>query len=458
MLAISGKNEYTRIRKLNGKSVCEKCEVPMKKRTKLRTSMLRATLLPVLIFGICIIICSISQTEKTIYQEVESSLESVAQMTMYLYEETYPGEYAYDSASKTLYKGGKKVEGALKFFEHYKECSGTDITIFYKDLRVITTIKDENKQPIVGTRINSVIKKEVYDSQQAHFYTKSTIGKENYFSYYCPLFDENDECVGMVFAGKASDYVNGIVWKSILPILTLVLLAMILLVFVIWNYADRLNRAFRQLQRFLGNVEEGDFTVELSESLTKRRDEIGQMAGTAVRMQQSLRDLVQRDSLTGLYNRHYGEIWMKQVKDEAKNTGEPFSIAIADIDFFKKFNDRYGHDCGDMVLRKVSDLLQTQVGRQGYVSRWGGEEFLIIFKSFTLEESVNFVKQLMEKLHRTELRYHNDCFHVTLTIGVAAGDCERSIESMVKGADCALYEGKRNGRDQVVCEKQKQSV
>lgn len=430
----------------------------MKKRSKLRASMLRATLLPVLIFGICIIVCSISQTEKSIYQEVESGLESVAQMTMYLYEETYPGDYVYDSASKTLYKGGKKVEGALKFFEHYKECSGTDITIFYKDIRVITTIKDENNEPIVGTRVNSVIKKEVFDSQQAHFYTKSTIGKENYFSYYCPLFDENDQCVGMVFAGKASAYVDSIVWKSILPILLLVLLSMIILIFVIWNYADHLNRAFRQLQRFLGNVEEGDFTVELSETLTKRKDEIGQMAGTAVRMQQSLRDLVQRDSLTGLYNRHYGEMWMKQVRDEAEKTGEPFSIAIADIDFFKKFNDCYGHDCGDMVLRKVSDLLQTEVGRRGYVSRWGGEEFLIIFKSLALEESVKFAKEFMEKLHHTELNYREKCFHVTLTIGLAAGDCKKSIESMVKCADCALYEGKRNGRDQVVCEKKKQSV
>lgn len=430
----------------------------MKKRSKLRASMLRATLLPVLIFGICIIICSVRQTESSVYQEVESGLENVAQMTMYLYEETYPGDYAYDSASKTLYKGGKKVEGASKFLEHYKECSGTDVTIFYKDVRVITTIKDKNGDPIVGTRINSIVKKEVYEGRQAHFYSKSTIENENYFSYYCPLFDENDQCVGMVFAGKPSDYVDWIVWKSVVPILLLVLLSMIILIFVIWNYADHLNRAFRQLQRFLGNVEEGDFTVELSEMLTKRKDEIGQMAGTAVRMQHSLRDLVQRDSLTGLYNRHYGEIWMKQVKEEAKDTGEPFSIAIADIDFFKKFNDCYGHDCGDMVLRKVSELLQTQVGRQGYVSRWGGEEFLIIFKRFTLEESVNFAEEIREKLHRTELRYHNDGFHVTLTIGVAAGDSEKSIESMVKCVDCALYEGKRNGRDQVVCEKQKQSV
>ncbi len=430
----------------------------MKKRSKLRASMLRATLLPVLIFGICIIICSVRQTESSVYQEVESGLENVAQMTMYLYEETYPGDYAYDSASKTLYKGGKKVEGASKFLEHYKECSGTDVTIFYKDVRVITTIKDKNGDPIVGTRINSIVKKEVYEGRQAHFYSKSTIENENYFSYYCPLFDENDQCVGMVFAGKPSDYVDWIVWKSVVPILLLVLLSMIILIFVIWNYADHLNRAFRQLQRFLGNVEEGDFTVELSEMLTKRKDEIGQMAGTAVRMQHSLRDLVQRDSLTGLYNRHYGEIWMKLVKEEAKDTGEPFSIAIADIDFFKKFNDCYGHDCGDMVLRKVSELLQTQVGRQGYVSRWGGEEFLIIFKRFTLEESVNFAEEIREKLHRTELRYHNDGFHVTLTIGVAAGDSEKSIESMVKCADCALYEGKRNGRDQVVCEKQKQSV
>lgn len=143
---------------------------------------------------------------------------------------------------------------------------------------------------------------------------------------------------------------------------------------------------------------------------------------------------------------------MKQVKEEAKDTGEPFSIAIADIDFFKKFNDCYGHDCGDMVLRKVSELLQTQVGRQGYVSRWGGEEFLIIFKSSILEESVKFAEEIREKLHRMELCYQNESFHVTMTIGVTAGDCEKSIESMVKCADCALYAGKAGGRDRVICQ------
>lgn len=104
----------------------------MKKRSKLRASMLRATLLPVLIFGICIIICSVRQIESSVYQEVESGLENVAQMTMYLYEETYPGDYAYDSASKTLYKGGKKVEGALKFFDIIKNVPGRILQYFTK--------------------------------------------------------------------------------------------------------------------------------------------------------------------------------------------------------------------------------------------------------------------------------------------------------------------------------------
>ena len=92
------------------------------------------------------------------------------------------------------------------------------------------------------------------------------------------------------------------------------------------------------------------------------------------------------------------------------------------------------------------------------MSRWGGEEFLIIFKSFSLEESVKFTEEIREKLHCMELHYQNECFHVTMTIGVAAGDSEKSIESMVKCADCALYAGKEGGIDQVVCEKQKQSV
>ncbi|MGN1205445.1 MAG: diguanylate cyclase [Eubacterium sp.] len=413
--------------------------------------MLYRTLLPVLILGVCIIICSIKQTEKTIYHEVESGLQNVAQMTMYTYEEIYPGEYAYDSDTGTLYKGGKKMEAALDFFEQYKKCSGTDITIFYKDIRVITTIRDKNGNSIVGTKSNSIIKKDVYDSKKAHFYPKSTIGQEKYFSYYCPLYDKKHQCVGMVFTGKSSEYVDAIVWKSVLPILILVFLSMIILIFLIWHWAVELNQVFMQLKRFMGNVEDGDFTVELSENLTKRKDEIGQMSRSAVRMQRSLRELVQRDSLTGLYNRHYGEMWMRHVREESKKTGEPFAVAIADIDYFKKFNDRYGHDCGDMVLRKVSDLLQTQVGKRGYVSRWGGEEFLLIFKSCTVDEAIEIVTKIIERLHAMEIQYRDESFRVTLTIGVAEGNCHKSIEGLVKCADCALYNGKEQGRDRVVC-------
>lgn len=95
--------------------------------------MLRATLLPVLIFGICIIICSVRQTESSVYQEVESGLENVAQMTMYLYEETYPGDYAYDSASKTLYKGRKKGRGKHQnFWNIIKSARGRMLQYFTK--------------------------------------------------------------------------------------------------------------------------------------------------------------------------------------------------------------------------------------------------------------------------------------------------------------------------------------
>ena len=85
----------------------------------------------------------------------------------------------------------------------------------------------------IELRTKRASEKEGYEGRQAHFYSKSTIENENYFSYYCPLFDENDQCVGMVFAGKPSDYVDWIVWKSVVPILLLVLLSMIILIFVI---------------------------------------------------------------------------------------------------------------------------------------------------------------------------------------------------------------------------------
>lgn len=423
----------------------------MRKRSGLRVSLLRATVIPIIVFGVIIIIYCSRQLVYSIHQEVESGLKNIAQSAVYMYERDYPGDYYLDNDTFEVYKGDQKVDGASDILEQLKKISGTDITIFYKDLRIVTTIRDGEGNPIIGTKASSVIKEEVLDGEEEHFYAKTTINGEGYFSYYCPVYDSDGNCMGMAFAGKSSQYVRGIVLKGVFPIVSIIVFVILVIVVIMWTYADRLTKSMQILQNFLAKVESGNFTTELGKVVADRKDELGRIGQSAIQMQSALRELVERDSLTGLYNRHYGEVWLREVMSEAETTGIAFFVAIADIDFFKKFNDEHGHDCGDMVLKEVSGVLKNGVRRKGYAARWGGEEFLLVFKEKNTEDAVSTVTRIADEIRNLSIRYGEEKLGVTITVGLATGDCDSHMDELIKRADKALYEGKQTGRNKVVC-------
>ncbi len=423
----------------------------MKKRVGLglRKRLLGVTLIPILLFGIVIILCSCNRLAKSVHQEVESGLKNVAQSAAYIFEKEFPGEYRQDSGSTGIFKGGRKTEEAVEILETLKEISGADISIFYQDTRVVTTILNKENKPIVGFKANAVIIRDVYKGETERFYAETSINGQEYFAYYCPLYDSQKKCTGMIFAGKPSNYVSEIVLQGVLPIVTIIILAVLAMSVIMWQYSERLTVAMKNLQYFLMKVERGDFTAELGEVVEQRKDELGRIGKSAVQMQCALRELVEQDSLTKLYNRHYGEIWLRKVIEASAEKNSAFSVAIADIDFFKKFNDNYGHDCGDLVLRKVSNILRKNMKRQGCAARWGGEEFLLVFSDKGLEESLEETQRIADKIRRLRISYEDKELGVTVTIGIIEGDSRRNMDELIKAADQALYEGKESGRDRV---------
>lgn len=423
----------------------------MKKKSGLRRSLLSVSLFPVILMGILMVVYCSNQFRVSIYHEVELGLKNVAQTAMYLYEKEFPGEYHLDSETSEVCKGGKKVQAASETLEHLKEISGVDITIFYKDIRIVTTIRDVEQKPIVGTRALSRIKREVFEGKQERFYTNTTINNEDYFSYYCPIYDSQGNCAGMVFAGKSSRYVRGIVRKGILPVISLIIFVIAAMVFIMRHYSAKLSRALQAIQNFLIKVQQGDFSTTLGERVVLRKDELGSIGKSALQMQMALRELVEKDSLTGLYNRHYGEVWVRQMLGEAKEKGTRFFVALADIDYFKKFNDNYGHDCGDQVLREISGILEENMKARGYASRWGGEEFLMVFQESSMKLAEQCINEIAQEICQHTICYKDQALKVTITIGMVEGDRKLLMDDIIKGADQALYEGKANGRNQVVC-------
>lgn len=123
---------------------------------------------------------------------------------------------------------------------------------------------------------------------------------------------------------------------------------------------------------------------------------------------------------------------------------------MSDIDGFKQFNDNYGHDCGDYVLKEIASLLQGSVRKQDVVSRWGGEEFLFLLPETGSEGAVKTAEKIRKKIEAKKFHYKGLDLHITLTFGVTSCGWEEDSGEAIKRADTALLLGKNKGKNCVV--------
>ena len=156
------------------------------------------------------------------------------------------------------------------------------------------------------------------------------------------------------------------------------------------------------------------------------------------------------DSLTGLSNRRdANEKIEKELIRFARNKKD-FSLVLGDIDHFKKTNDTYGHEAGDCILTKVSRLMVDAVRAQDLVSRWGGEEFLIVLPETELAGGATLAENIRQKIEAEEFVYKEQKINVSMSFGVCSSAPELSMDELVKKADDNLYRAKEAGRNKVV--------
>ena len=163
-----------------------------------------------------------------------------------------------------------------------------------------------------------------------------------------------------------------------------------------------------------------------------------------------LQDLAARDFLTGLFNRRHFFARGRQLVGEARDMGLPISVAILDIDHFKRLNDRHGHDGGDKALTAVARTLSVMAERGfNLLARIGGEEFAIIFPGADLAEAERLCGDIRAAIASAPLVINGETLPLTVSIGVAALTHDAMLETCLGQADEALYVAKQDGRDRV---------
>jgi len=159
------------------------------------------------------------------------------------------------------------------------------------------------------------------------------------------------------------------------------------------------------------------------------------------------------DSLTQLYNRRHFEDVLERLFMNAKNSHSPLSLCICDVDYFKHYNDVNGHPAGDLVLKKLAEILKKGVKGSDVVARYGGEEFVIIFPNTTKENAKKVCETLNKKIK--EYKFPNEKNQpngdLTVSFGIASFPQDAATpQELIEKADLALYKAKSTGRDKVV--------
>ena len=174
-----------------------------------------------------------------------------------------------------------------------------------------------------------------------------------------------------------------------------------------------------------------------------------ELEGKLVEYNNQLKKQADTDTLTGLYNRRRAIEYMDEVcKNQVNHAG--FCICICDIDYFKKVNDKYGHDIGDDVLREIARLFKEEIKGKDFVARWGGEEFLLVFPECNGDDAYIKLEDIRRRIKALRIAGAGKDFGITMTFGLAEYDFQNGLKSTIKEADEKLYLGKEKGRDVII--------
>lgn len=155
------------------------------------------------------------------------------------------------------------------------------------------------------------------------------------------------------------------------------------------------------------------------------------------------------DQLTKIPNRRYIEAVLESKLREFKTLGVSFGVAFLDIDNFKKVNDNYGHDFGDETLKLVSKTTESNLRKNDFIGRWGGEEFIVVFSDVDGDGIRAAAEKVRSLIETSEVRMDSQSICVTVSVGATVSIETDSVESIVKRADDLMYESKISGKNRV---------
>ena len=324
------------------------------------------------------------------------------------------------SASSPVFSAQNEVIGAVlvgfrldtdEFVDRHKHITGTEIVFFRGAESVAATFVNEDGSRAIGMILSEDTHQEVILSGETFKGEISLLGQSMKVKF-TPILDAYGNVVATLFVGhrltEKASVVQSFIVNGILLTAFFLGLSILIISFI---------------------------SEKIANPISKRLDQL------------------HIDSLTGVYNRRFFDEKLKQMVESLPRSGDPLSLAMIDIDFFKKYNDTYGHGEGDECLKIVAKALSKAVMRDSdFVARYGGEEFVAVFPNTDEDGALVVAERLIESIRNCNIPHKEneiaDCVTVSVGIATALVEHAKSGEALVKCADEQLYKSKQNGRNQ----------
>ncbi len=319
---------------------------------------------------------------------------------------------------------------AILFLSIFSYIAWTQELIFYSILQIFC---------ILSTLINIFLFKKMKNSTFLIFNINFTFSIFLSYMMFTGGTGQNTGIVWFQVFPIIAFAINGLVWGIYMNLfyITLALVTTIFtdLPFVTHQYPEDVVYSFYGVLFFIISA---SFVSEYSRVRAHMHEE---------EYRDILLDISTKDELTGTYNRRHMNEEIQYLFDNRYD----FSLAFADIDNFKKINDTYGHDVGDEVIKQVSNAFQDSLRNDDYLARWGGEEFVLVFKDTPIETARTIVERIRKHIERIEIDVGNrQKINITCSFGIEHSSNLNKQDDLISKADNKLYQAKNTGKNIVV--------
>lgn len=357
-----------------------------------RTELLLICIVPLVTLVIIIISAAARNMQEGMQKQALQSLQASATAVKVSYETLNDGDFYVDE-SGNLMKGDYNITENMTTIDEYTKGLATDVTLFFGDTRMATSLLDTSGNRIIGTQANEQVAQTVLQNGQIFTSYSTVINDKNYYCYYLPLKNPDGTIVGMVFAGEPSEDIDNYIVSRTSAVSAIAVACAVLISIAAILIASRIVKVVTDIENVLNELSEGNLSYDVNEKLLRRRDEFGSSAKAVDKLQKELRKIIGNIQTSAAGVLKDGDK-LESIAVQTSTTAEEVSSAVEDI---SKGAQSQAEDTETATIQidQMGSLIQSIVGNVAKLN-----ETSVIMQN-TGEASANTMKELGEYNDKT---------------------------------------------------------